>query len=93
MKIAAPMLTKPAAGVIATSPTTSPMAAPMAEGFLPMATSKRIKPIMAAADAMFVFISATVAMELAARAEPALNPNQPNQSILAPSKTKGILAG
>ena len=36
-KILCPTVTKPAAGVIATSPTTAPTAAPTAERFLPEA--------------------------------------------------------
>ena len=45
----------------------------------------------AAAPAVFVAMKALTAIPLAAKAEPALNPNQPNQSNAAPSTTKGIL--
>ena len=48
---------------------------------------------MAAAEAVLVFNNASVAVELAASADPALNPNHPNQSNPAPNNTKGILAG
>ena len=48
---------------------------------------------MAAADAVFVFIKAKAAVELAPKADPALKPNHPNQSIPAPNNTKGMLAG
>ena len=48
---------------------------------------------MAAAEAKLVVAKARVAVPLAARAEPALNPNQPNQSSPVPNTTKGILAG
>ena len=37
------MVTNPAAGVMATSPTTEPMQKPTAEAFLPRAASKRIQ--------------------------------------------------
>ena len=43
MKILAPMLTKPAAGVTATSPTTAPTHAPSADGFCPRIPSKKIQ--------------------------------------------------
>ena len=42
---------------------------------------------------MFVVMNARAAVPLAARAEPALKPNQPNHSKPAPSRTKGTLCG
>ena len=47
----------------------------------------------AAADAIWVLIIAVAASEPADSALPALKPNQPNQSIPAPSSTSGILCG
>src|SRR5439155_1550871 len=47
----------------------------------------------AMAAAVFVFVNASAARPLAARAEPALNPNQPNHSNPAPSSTSGTLCG
>ncbi|MNE59809.1 hypothetical protein D3C80_1549270 [compost metagenome] len=85
--------TNPAAGVIATSPTTAPMHAPKAETFLPLILSKKTQVSMAEAEATVVVAKAIAAVPLAAKAEPALKPNQPNQSIPVPNKTKGILAG
>ncbi len=86
-------VTNPAAGVIATRPTTAPMQAPSAEGFLPRNQSKKIQPSMAEALAVLVVAKATAASPLAFRALPALKPNQPNQSMPVPSRTNGIFAG
>jgi hypothetical protein len=47
----------------------------------------------AGSEAVFVFTKAIVATEFAAKADPALNPNQPNHNIPAPKRTKGIFAG
>src|ERR1051325_6258780 len=58
MKMLSPMLTKPAAGVIATSPTTAPTHAPSADGLLPRMPSKKIHASAAAADAVFVVAKA-----------------------------------
>src|SRR5262245_3813677 len=80
-------LTYAAAGVIATRPTTAPMHAPRAVGLRPRIPSKNIQASMAAADAVLVVANACVAVAFAARAEPALKPNQPNQSIPVPRMT------
>ena len=80
-------------GVIATNPTTAPMAAPIADGLRPRRQSNTTQVIMAMADAVLVLRKARTAIESAANEEPALNPNQPNQSMAAPNKTKGTLAG
>src|SRR6516162_5115701 len=85
--------TYPAAGVIATSPTTAPMQAPSADGLFPFSQSKNIQASMADAEAVFVVANASAAAGEAARAEPALKPNQPNQSIPVPRSTNGTLAG
>src|SRR5215213_7085373 len=79
--------TKPAAGVIATKPTTAPIQKPSKEGFFPFNTSKNIHDKPAAAAAMFVVVKAETARPLAAKAEPPLKPNQPNHSRPVPIKT------
>ena len=55
--------------------------------FLPRQASTRIQVSIAVAAAMFVFRKAVTALSLAASAEPALNPNQPNQRIPVPRST------
>src|SRR5690606_8573113 len=87
------IVTKPAAGVIATRPTTAPIQNPSAEGFLPLTASNRIQQRPAAADAVFVVAKADAANGPAPIALPALKPNQPNHSKPVPSNTKGIFAG
>src|SRR5690606_21579358 len=81
------IVTKPAAGVIATNPTTAPIQAPIAEGFFPRRMSKKIQAIAAAADAVVVVPNAEAASSLAPPAEPALNPNHPNHSKPVPKMT------
>src|SRR5665213_1670823 len=85
--------TYPAAGVIATSPTTAPMQVPMAEGFLPRNISKNIQVKPAAADAVVLVARAVTARRLAPNAEPALNPNHPNHKRPVPIITSVIRAG
>src|SRR5215831_2407869 len=87
------MATKPAAGVIATRPTTAPMQKPITEGFFPRNTSKNIHDNPADAAAVLVVANAETAKGLAAPAEPALKPNQPNHNSPVPIRTYGILAG
>ena len=72
---------------------TNPTTAPIAEGLRPLKQSNTTQVIIAVADAVFVFKKAFTAIELAAKEDPALNPNHPNQSIAAPNNTNGILAG
>src|SRR6185437_763059 len=93
MKMLWGMATNPAAGVIATSPTTAPIQNPRTEGFFPFSTSKNIQDSPAAAAAVLVVAKAETERLLAAPAEPALNPNQPNQSSPVPIRTYGIFAG
>ncbi|MNT06144.1 hypothetical protein D3C72_1407980 [compost metagenome] len=81
------MVTKPAAGVMATNPTTAPIQAPIADGFLPRMISTNIQAIAATADAVVVVAKAYAARLFAPPAEPALNPNQPNQSKAVPKIT------
>src|SRR5690349_12674080 len=87
------IVTKPAAGVMATRPTTAPIQNPRAEGFLPRTASKRIQARPAAADAVLVVAKADAARAPALNALPALNPNHPNHSKPVPRRTKGMLAG
>src|SRR5690349_11075703 len=86
------MATYPAAGVMATRPTTAPIQNPSTEGFLPFKTSKNIHARPAAAAAAFVVPNAFTARGLAPPAEPALKPNQPNHSDSVPSNTYGTSA-
>src|SRR5262245_57110880 len=86
-------VTNPAAGVIATSPATAPDAAPSTVGLPRELHSVSIQASAAAAVAVFVVMNAWAARPLAARALPALNPNQPNQSRLAPITVSGRLCG
>ena len=85
--------TKPAPGVIATSPATNPVEAPTSENFPVNTFSTSNQDNIAAAAEMCVVTKAWTASPSAARAEPALNPNQPNQRRPAPRKTNGTLCG
>lgn len=78
MQRAPPTVTKPAAGVMATRPTTAPTQAPMAVDFEPRTWSTKIHVSMAEAAAVLVVRKACTARGFAERAEPALKPNQPN---------------
>src|SRR5688500_9044951 len=77
--------TKPAAGVIATRPATIPDAAPSIVAFLIRAPSTRHHISAPAAAARCVFARARAARPSPSDAEPALNPNQPNHRMPAPS--------
>ena len=79
--------TKPAAGVIATRPTTAPIQNPSTDGFLPRITSRNIHDKPAAAAAVLVVAKAYTPNEPAPAALPALKPNQPNQSKPVPIST------
>src|SRR5215218_9656941 len=78
---------------MATKPTTAPTQKPTTEGFFPFNTSKNIHDKPAEAAAVFVVKKAETAVAFAPKAEPALNPNQPNQSKPVPINTYGILEG
>src|SRR5882757_7872880 len=93
IKILCGIATKPEAGVIATNPTTAPIQKPSTEGFFPFSTSKNIHDKPAAAAAVLVVAKAETDRAPALPAEPALKPNQPNQSRPVPISTYGILAG
>src|SRR5258707_9388532 len=87
MKILWGTATKPAAGVMATRPTTAPTQKPTTLGFLPRTTSKNIQEQPAAAAAVLVVEKAETARALAAPAEPAVKTNHPNQSRPVPIST------
>src|SRR3989442_13799960 len=85
--------TYPEAGVMATRPQTAPTAIPTADGFFFLTQSVNIQLAAAPAAARFVTTNAFTARAFAARALPALNPNQPNHSTEAPRITYGMLFG
>src|ERR1035437_9690883 len=78
--------TNPEAGVIATSPATAPEITASADGLPLRIHSATVHPIAAAAAPKCVATNAEVASVPAARADPALNPNQPTHSKQAPIK-------
>src|SRR5215831_20198649 len=86
-------VTKPAAGVIATSPATAPLAAPSMVGLPEWFHSANNHVSAAVAAAVLVVTNAFAARPLAFRALPALNPNHPTQSKAAPVTAKGRLWG
>ena len=86
-------LMNPAAGVIATSPTTMAVAAPTAVALEERTRSRRVQATSVATGASIVLVNARAAEALAPSALPALNPNQPNQRSPAPSSVKGTLCG
>src|SRR4051812_29315196 len=86
-------LTKPDAGVIATSPATAPDRMPSRLGFLITIHSQNIHASAAAAVATWVLIIAAPASALAAAAEPALKPNQPTHNSAAPMNDHVRLCG
>src|SRR3954452_8582327 len=93
MAIAAIGLTNPAAGVIATNPATAPLATPRTVGLPWVIHSVNIHPRAAAAAAVLVATNAVTARPSAARALPALNPNQPTHRREAPITVNGRLCG
>jgi hypothetical protein len=76
-------VTKPAAGVIATKPTTAPVTIPNTLGLLSFQL-RNIHTSPAVAAAVLVVTRALTASPLAANELPALKPNQPTQSNPAP---------
>src|SRR6266496_4833647 len=85
--------TKPAAGVIATSPATAPVTVPSAVGRPRCPHSMRAQTSPVVAAAVLVFTNACTARPPAERALPALNPNQPNHSRPPPRTVVGMLWG
>src|SRR3970282_1842886 len=78
---------------MATRPATAPAAAPITLGLPPSSQLANIQERAAAAGAGLGTAKALAATALAAPALPALNPNQPNQRMAAPSTMKGTLCG
>ena len=79
-------------GVIATRPATAPLAAPNMVGLPAWCHSANIQVSAAMAAAVFVVTKAFAAMPSAARALPALNPNQPTHSSAAPARLRADYA-
>src|SRR4051812_15418020 len=77
---AGPGSTKPAAGVIATSPATAPEIAPSTDGLPRSHHSAKVQDSVAPAAATCVASTAMPARPFAPSAPPALNPIQPTQS-------------
>ena len=86
-------LMKPAAGVMATRPTTMAVAAPTAVDLPRRNQSSSVHTTSVPAGASIVVTNARPAIGLAASALPALKPNHPNQSRPEPSSTSGTLCG
>src|SRR5512142_1434563 len=86
-------LTKPEAGVIATSPATAPEIPPRTLGLPLWIHSAALHPSAAVAAAKCVATNALVARLPAPSALPALNPNQPTHSRQAPIKLSTTLCG
>src|SRR5262249_40030855 len=86
-------VTKPAAGVMPTSPATAPQIAPRTDGLLCRNHALNIQPRVAAAAAKCVATKALEERELAWSALPALKPNHPTQSMHAPITLRTKLWG
>ncbi|MNV88222.1 hypothetical protein D3C71_1824070 [compost metagenome] len=93
MTIAPSGPTVPQAGVTPTRPATAPDAAPSADGWPLVIASTNVQPNTAAAVASTVLMKASEATVSAAAAEPALKPNQPTHSNIAPTQVSGRLCG
>src|SRR5579862_3830713 len=85
--------TYPAQGVMQASPATAPVNAPMMLGFPDRHQLIAVHVHIATDAAMSVLTNACAAIPLAASADPALKPNQPNHSNPVPSPTKATLCG
>src|SRR5215470_13662194 len=85
--------TKPAAGVMATRPATAPEIAPSALALPFLIHSAMLQLRAAAAAPKWVATKALDARDPAARALPALNPNQPTHNMQAPMKLRTRLCG
>ena len=93
MAIGAMPDTKPAAGVMPTSPATIPEAAPRLVKW-PSRTRSTIAQVSPpAAAATNVLMNACAVWPVAPSADPALKPNQPNHRMPVPSMTSGIECG
>ena len=78
---------KPPAGVIATQPTMIAVAAPIAVTFLPRIRSRTNQTISVQAGVSRVLVKASTPGSPVEKPLPPLNPNQPNHSSPAPSRT------
>src|SRR5258705_6366305 len=87
------VFTVPHDGVIATKPATTPEAAPKVVGLPSRICSTASHPSMPRQPASKVLRKIADANPLAANAEPALNPNQPNQRSPTPRSTNGRWGG
>ena len=93
MTIAAMGPTRPAAGVIPTSPATAPDATPRVVDLRCLSASVKAHPQDPAAAPRFVATKADAAKPLAAKALPALKPNHPNHRIPVPRIVSVRLCG
>src|SRR3954464_10878390 len=91
--VAPRVFTVPQDGVMATNPAITPEAAPNVVGLPSRICSTVIHPSMPGHRPPNVLRKTGDAIPLAAGAEPALNPNQPNHNRPQPSSTKGRLCG
>src|SRR5436190_3945297 len=85
--------TYPAHGVMQASPATAPVNAPTRLGFPSRRHEMNSHVHIAIEPAMSVFTNACAATPLAARADPPLKPNHPNQRSPVPRATKATLCG
>ena len=85
--------TYPAHGVMQARPATAPVKAPMMLGLPDLHQLMAVHVHMAAEAAMSVFTKACAATALAASAEPALKPNQPNHSKPGSEADEGDVVG
>src|SRR5512134_3370898 len=92
MRMAASGVTNPAAGVIATNPTTAPVTIPRTLGLLSRQL-RNIQTTAAAAAAVLVVTKALTDSPFAASALPPLKPNHPIHSNPAPRTVYGMLLG
>ena len=93
MTRAAPGATRPAAGVMPTSPAMAPEAAPSSEAWPFRTRSASAQASTPQAAASKVLAAARTACPLAASADPPLKPNQPTHSSAAPVRFSGRLWG
>src|SRR3954469_5748559 len=84
MLTAPPGMTKPAAGVMTTSPATAPAQKPSTVGLPRVTHSRAGQTVAATAVASVVAVNALAAMPSAASALPALNPYHPTHNIPVP---------
>src|SRR5208283_4023722 len=93
MTMAHPGVTNPEAGGTAPRPATIPEANPRALGLFTVSHSMTIHEHDPAAAAVIVAVNARAAVAFAARALPALKPNQPNHRSPTPSSVIVRLCG